>query len=66
MHEGNNLFRDTGGATLSDSPDTGRVRLQRIDTLDVIEEIGTAKALAAFADVATIWAKVVSDFRAAL
>ena len=63
MLEGNDLFRDTGGATLSVNPDTGRVRLQRFDTLDAIEEIGPAKALAAFADVAAIWAKFISDFR---
>ena len=63
MLEGNDLFRDTGGATLSVSPDTGRVRLQRFDTLDAIEEVGPAKALAAFADVAAAWAKVIRDFR---
>ena len=40
-----------------------RVRLQRFDTLDAIEEVGLAKALAAFADVAAIWAKVICDFR---
>jgi len=63
MLEGNDLFRDTGGATLSVNPYTGRIRLQRFDTLDAIEEVGPAKALVAFADVAAIWAKVISDFR---
>ena len=63
MLEGNDLFRDTGGATLSINPDTGRVRLQRFDTLDALEEIGPDKAFAAFADVAATWAKAIREFR---
>ena len=63
MLEGNDLFRDTGGATLSIDPDTGRVRIQRFDTLDALEEVGPAKAFAAFADVAAAWAKAIRDFR---
>jgi hypothetical protein len=63
MLEGNDLFRDTGGATLSVDPDTGRVRLQRFDTLDALEEAGPAKAFAAFADTAANWAKLIRDFR---
>ena len=63
MLEGNDLFRDTGGATLSIDPGTGHFRLQRFDTLDALEEVGPAKALAAFADVAAAWAKIIRDFR---
>ena len=63
MLEGNDLFRDTGGATLSIDPDTGHVRLQRFDTLDALEEAGPAKAFAAFADVAATWAKAIREFR---
>ena len=63
MLESNDLFRDTGGATLSIDPDTGHVRLQRFDTLDALEEIGPAKAFAAFADVAATWSNIIRDFR---
>ena len=63
MLEGNDLFRETGGATLSIDPDTGHVRLQRFDTLDALEEIGPAKAFAAVADVAAGWAKLLRGFR---
>ena len=63
MLEGNDLFRDTGGATLSVNPGTGHVRIQRFDTLDALEEVGPAKAFAAFADVAATWAKIIRDFR---
>jgi len=63
MLEGNDLFRDTGGATLSVDPDTGHVRLQRFDTFDALEEVGPAKAFVAFADVAAAWAKLIQDFR---
>ena len=63
MLEGNDLFRDTGGATLSVNPDTGSVRLQRFDSLDALEEVGPAKAFAAFADVAAGWAKIIRGFR---
>lgn len=63
--EANDLFRETGGATLSLDPATGRVRLQRFDALDAIAEAGPAKALVAFLDVAAAWAAVVRDFRAA-
>jgi hypothetical protein len=63
MLEGNDLFRDTGGATLSINPDTGRVRLQRFDTFDALEEVGPDKAFAVFADVAAAWTQVIRDFR---
>ena len=63
MLEGNDLFRETGGATLSVNPDTGSVRLQRFDSLDALEEVGPAKAFAAFADVAAGWAKIIRGFR---
>ena len=63
--EANDLFRDTGGATLSLDPETGRVRLQRFDACDALAEAGPAKALLAFAQAAAGWAGIVRDFRAA-
>ena len=63
MLEGNDLFRDTGGATLSIDPGTGHVRLQRFDSLDALEEVGPDKAFTAFADVAAAWSKAINDFR---
>ena len=61
--EANDLFRDTGGATLSLDPATGRVRLQRFDAFDALAEVGPAKALVAFADFAATWAGIIRDFR---
>jgi hypothetical protein len=61
--EANDLFRDTGGATLSLDPDTGKVRLQRFDALDALSEAGPAKALLAFLDIAAAWAKIIGDYR---
>ncbi len=61
--EANDLFRDTGGATLSLDPDTGHVRLQRFGALDALSEAGPAKALLAFLDIATAWAKIIGDYR---
>ena len=63
--EANDLFRDTGGATLSLDPDTGNVRLQRFDALDALSEAGSGKAFLAFIDTAAAWAAVIHDFRAA-
>ncbi len=63
--EANDLFRDTGGATLSLDPATGRVRLQRFDALDAVVEVGPSKALLAFVEVAAAWADIIRDFRAA-
>lgn len=61
--EANDLFRDTGGATLSLDPATGRVRLQRFDSFDAIAEVGPARTLLALADYAANWADIVRDFR---
>lgn len=61
--EANDLFRDTGGATLSLNPATGHVRLQRFDSFDAVAEIGPAKAILAFADYAAVWADLIRDFR---
>ena len=63
MLEANDLFRDTGGATLSISPDTGHVRLQRHDPFDALAEKGPANALMDFANVAETWAGLVRDYR---
>lgn len=63
MLEANDLFRDTGGATLSLDPATGRVRLQRFDAFDALAEAGPGKAFVAFLDVAAAWAAVIRDFR---
>lgn len=63
MLEGNDLFRDTGGATLSIDPATGHVRLQRFDPLEALEEVGPDKAFAAFADVAAAWTEIIRNFR---
>ena len=61
--EANDLFRDTGGATLSVNPATGNVRLQRFDKFDVLAEVGPSKALMQFAGVAVEWSKLVRDYR---
>ncbi len=61
--EANDLFRDTGGATLSLDPSTGHVRLQRFDAFDALAEVGPAKAFVAFADFAAAWAEIIRDFR---
>ena len=61
--EANDLFRDTGGATLSIEGATGRVRIQRFDTYDALKDVGPYQALIAFATVATAWAGIVRDFR---
>ncbi len=63
--EANDLFTDTGGATLSVNPATGNVRLQRFDPYDVMATAGASKALILFANVASAWTKLVSDYRAA-
>ena len=63
MLEANDLFRDTGGATISINPDTGHVRLQRHDPFDVLAEKGPANVLMDFANVAETWAGIVSDYR---
>ena len=63
--EANDLYRDTGGATLSLDPETGHVRLQRFDSIDSLAEAGPAKALLATAQTAAVWAGIVRDFRAA-
>ncbi len=46
-------------ATLSLDPDTGRVRLQRFDSFEALEEAGPDKAFVAFADVAAAWAELI-------
>jgi len=51
MQGSDDLFRDTGGATLSVNPDTGHVRIQRFDTLDALEDVGPAEAFAANSNV---------------
>lgn len=63
--EANDFFGDTAGATLSLSPRSGSVRLQRCDDMDALAGIGAAKALVAFADTAAAWKLLVADFRAA-
>ena len=61
--EANDLFRDTGGATLSVNPETGSVRLQRFDPYDVIAAAGASKVLVLFANVAAAWSALVCDYR---
>ncbi len=61
--EANDLFRDTGGATLSLAPDTGRVRLQRVEPFEALALGGVGRAFAAFADTAAAWQALVADWR---
>ncbi|MBP5321478.1 MAG: type III secretion system chaperone [Kiritimatiellae bacterium] len=61
--EANDLYGDTGGATLSINRQTGHVRLQRFDDMDTLAAIGPAKALVAFADTAVAWKRLIADFR---
>lgn len=66
MLEANDLFRDTGGATLSIDPATGRARLQRYDDYEAWSAGGggeSARLLAFFAQCAAAWAGIVRDFR---
>ncbi len=61
--EANDLFRDTGGATISIDSATGHVRLQRFDPYIAVSEAGPRQTLLAFATVATAWSGIVHDFR---
>ena len=61
--EANDLYGDTAGAMLSLNPRTGRVRLQRYDDMDVLSQLGPARALTVFADTAAAWKKLIADFR---
>ncbi len=61
--EANDLYADTAGATLSLNKETGRVRLQRYDDMDVLAKLGPAKALIAFCDIAASWQRLIAGFR---
>lgn len=63
--EANDLFRDTGGATLSLDPVRGRVRLQRVEPADALAYGGVGRAFAAFADTAAAWRSLVASYRGA-
>ena len=64
--EANDIFADTAGATLSLDRRTGHVRLQRCDDMDALVTQGASSALTAFADTASVWKRLIADFRAAL
>ena len=57
-------YGGTAGATLSLDARTGRVRIQRVDALDALADVGLACAFIAFADTAAAWKRIVADFRA--
>ncbi len=61
--EANDLYGGTAGATLSLDSRTGRVRIQRIDALDALADVGFARAFIAFADTAAAWKRLIADFR---
>ena len=63
--EANDLYGGTAGATLSLDSRTGRVRIQRIDALDALADVGLSRAFIAFADTAAAWKRFVADVRAA-
>ena len=63
--EGNDLFGDTGGSTLSLDRRTGHIRLQRCNDMDVLARMGVSKVLIAFADTAAAWKQLMTDFREA-
>ena len=48
--EANDLYGGTAGATLSLDSRTGRVRIQRIDALDALADVGIAHAFISFAE----------------
>jgi hypothetical protein len=61
--EANDLLGLTGGATLSVIPGSGHFRLQRIETLETLRQLGRS-LLEGFIDTAVKWHQMVEDGRA--
>ncbi len=66
MMEANDLFGGTGGATLSYDATKEGFRLQRIYHLDVFRDTSPSAAFMAFADVVTMWRRLIAECRSAL
>ena len=60
--EATNLGKATGGATFSLDPETGRVRLFRLDPLPFLDQETFVATLEKFVNVLERWRKVVADF----
>ena len=63
--EANHLFRDTGGATISRSPENGRFSLCRALSQATLSPDSFYDAVERFVSVAQVWARVIRDYRAA-
>ena len=63
--EANHLFRDTGGATLSRAPETGRLALCRAVQRGTLGPDAFYDAVERFVSAAQVWARVIRDYRAA-
>ena len=60
----NHLFRDTGGATLSRDPDSGRFALCRALPVKALDADAFYDVVERFVSSAHVWARVVRDYRA--
>ena len=63
--EANYLFRDTGGATISRNPESGRLALCRALSHTALSPDGFYDAVERFVSAAQVWARVIRDYRAA-
>ncbi len=63
--EANHLFRDTGGATISRNPESGRLALCRALSHTALSPDGFYDAVERFVSAAQVWARVIRDYRAA-
>ena len=61
--EANHLFRDTGGATISRDPETGRFALCRAVQRGMLSPEGFYDTVERFVSAAQVWANVIRDYR---
>ena len=59
--EGNNLFEATGGATLSLDSETGHIRIQKSEDLDILSNDVEAR-LDRFVNAAIAWSKIIIEY----
>ena len=61
--EANHLFRDTGGATISRNPESGRLALCRMLSHSTLSPDGFYDAVERFVSAVQVWARVIRDYR---